>query len=364
MTAAPPYVEIQKVSKSFGAVLAVDEVDLTISQGEIFALLGSSGCGKSTLLRMMAGFETPTSGKILIDGKDIAAIPPYQRPVNMMFQSYALFPHMTVEENIAFGLKQEKLPKHQIQEKVAEVLKLVAMENFEKRKSHQLSGGQKQRVALARILVKRPKVLLLDEPMAALDKKLRVQMQLELVDIIERVGVTCVMVTHDQEEAMTMAFRMSVMDKGHIVQTGTPTEIYESPINRFCAEFIGSINLFSGKITQAAADHVVIDSPDLPPPIAMNHAIAAPVGLDVTVAVRPEKVSVSRQPPPQEYNWAQGTVIDIVYLGGFTTYHVAVNEKIVLATQANLSRLRSGSLTWEETVYLHWQPDSGVVLVP
>lgn len=243
------YVQIIDVEKKFGDVIAVHNLSLSIRKNEVFALLGSSGCGKSTLLRMMAGLEIPTSGRILIDGEDLSKLPPFRRPVNMMFQSYALFPHMTVENNVAYGLKQEGIAKSEIKERVEAVLELVQMQNYKLRKPHQLSGGQQQRVALARSLVKRPKLLLLDEPMSALDKKIRQQTQFELGNILFKVGVTCVMVTHDQEEAMTMADRIAVMTEGEIVQIGTPNEVYEAPSSRFTAEFIGSTNMFEGKLT-------------------------------------------------------------------------------------------------------------------
>ncbi len=273
----PPdaYVRIEKLTKTFDKFVAVDNVDLTIKKGEIFGLLGSSGSGKSTLLHMLAGFEEPTAGKIYIDGVDMSGIPPYLRPVNMMFQSYALFPHMTVEQNIAFGLKQDKMPKDQIKERVAKMLAMVRMEPYAKRKPHQLSGGQRQRVALARSLAKKPKLLLLDEPMGALDKKLREEMQLEVVNILESVGVTCLMVTHDQEEAMTMTHRIAIMDKGRIQQTGAPKEVYETPTSRFTAEFIGSINMFEGTIVEDEPEYVMITSKDLENPIFVNHGIAS-----------------------------------------------------------------------------------------
>lgn len=255
-TGFTPLLEIRNLSKSFDGQLAVDDVSLTIFKGEIFALLGASGCGKSTLLRMLAGFESPTKGEIVLDGQDLSQVPPYQRPINMMFQSYALFPHMTVEQNIAFGLKQDKLPSAEIKARVAEMLTLVHMEEFARRKPHQLSGGQRQRVALARSLAKRPKLLLLDEPMGALDKKLRDRMQLEVVDILERVGATCVMVTHDQEEAMTMAGRIAIMNRGKFVQIGEPEEIYEHPNSRFSAEFIGSVNVFEGLLESREDDAI------------------------------------------------------------------------------------------------------------
>lgn len=358
-----PYLQIKNVNKTFDRVVAVNNVNLTIYQGELFALLGSSGCGKTTLLRMLAGFEIPTSGQILIDGEDMAHIPPYKRHVNMMFQSYALFPHMTVEKNVAFGLKQEGCPKHEIGDKVAAALALVEMQNYGKRRPHQLSGGQRQRVALARILVKSPKLLLLDEPMAALDKKLRVQMQLELVDILERVGVTCVMVTHDQEEAMTMCWRIAVMNEGSIIQVGTPAEIYEFPHNQFCAEFIGSVNLFFGKIAEKEADHAVIASQEMENNIYISHGLTGNLGLEIVVAVRPEKLLITRKPPASDYNWAKGIIKDIVYLGGLSTYHVRLTSgKTVMATQLNLNRTTEEHPTWEEEVFVSWSPLSGVVL--
>ncbi|MGL5408637.1 MAG: ABC transporter ATP-binding protein, partial [Shewanella sp.] len=290
--------KIERVSKLFDDVRAVDDVSLTINKGEIFALLGGSGSGKSTLLRMLAGFEKPTSGRIYLEGEDITDLPPYERPINMMFQSYALFPHMTVAQNIAFGLKQDKLPKAEIEQRVQEMLKLVHMEQYAKRKPHQLSGGQRQRVALARSLAKRPKLLLLDEPMGALDKKLRTQMQLEVVEILERVGVTCVMVTHDQEEAMTMAGRISIMCDGWIAQTGSPMDIYESPNSRMIAEFIGSVNLFSGEIEVDEVDHVIIKPSNLPQSFYVGYGVTTNVeDKHVWLAVRPEKTIISREQP-------------------------------------------------------------------
>lgn len=359
-----PFIEIKNISKTFDNFVAVNGINLEIKEGEIFALLGSSGCGKSTLLRMLAGLETPTTGEIFIDGQDMAKIPPFKRPINMMFQSYALFPHMTVEQNIAFGLKQDRVPRNQIRERVMDVLKLVEMEAYTKRKSHQLSGGQKQRVALARILVKSPKLLLLDEPMAALDKKLRSQMQIELVNILEDVGVTCIMVTHDQEEAMTMASRIAVMDEGNIIQIGPPSEVYEFPNSRFTAEFIGTVNLFDGTIKEDEPDHAVIASDDTDADIFFDHGITGSIGMRVSVAVRPEKIIVSREKPEGLYNWTQGTVEEIVYLGGFSTYYVKLaNGKQVIATQANLNRTIHERPTWDEKIYLSWLPVSGVMLI-
>lgn len=356
-------VSIDRVTKTFDGVVAVDDVSLSIRKGEIFALLGGSGSGKSTLLRMLAGFETPTSGSILLDGVDITRLPPYLRPINMMFQSYALFPHMTVEQNIAFGLKQDKLAKAVIAQRVEEMLKMVHMENYARRKPHQLSGGQRQRVALARSLAKRPKLLLLDEPMGALDKKLRGKMQLEVVDIIEEVGVTCIMVTHDQEEAMTMADRIGIMDAGWIVQTGTPIDIYENPNSRMTAEFVGSVNMFEGEIVEEAADHVVIHSQQLEQPLYIGHGITAPLeDRRVWVAVRPEKTLVTRDKPDAAYNWCKGVVHDIAYLGGHSVYHIKLaSGMIVQSNMTNIIRTADNP-TWEDEVYISWEAGSGVVL--
>ena len=357
------FVKIQRVSKQFDDALAVDDVTLSINRGEIFALLGGSGSGKSTLLRILAGFEKPTEGKVLLDGQNITDLPPHKRPINMMFQSYALFPHMTVEQNIAFGLKQDKLSRQEISERVAEMLKLVHMSKFAKRKPHQLSGGQRQRVALARSLAKRPKLLLLDEPMGALDKKLRSQMQLELVEIIERVGVTCIMVTHDQEEAMTMAQRIAIMDQGWIVQVGTPMDIYESPVNRHVAEFVGSVNIFEGEIVADMGDHVIIECPQLERQIYLGHGVTTRAeDKSAMYALRPEKVFVTTEQPEQPYNWAHGEVHDIAYLGGHSVYYIKLDSgKMVQAFFANSER-RLPRPTWEDKVYVSWDDDGGVVL--
>ncbi|WP_351078188.1 polyamine ABC transporter ATP-binding protein [Shewanella sp. CAL98-MNA-CIBAN-0140] len=354
---------IDRVSKLFDDVRAVDDVSLTINSGEIFALLGGSGSGKSTLLRMLAGFEKPSEGRIFLDGVDITDLPPYERPINMMFQSYALFPHMTVEQNIAFGLKQDKMPKADIEVRVKDMLKLVHMEKYGKRKPHQLSGGQRQRVALARSLAKRPKLLLLDEPMGALDKKLRTQMQLEVVDILEAVGVTCVMVTHDQEEAMTMAGRISIMHDGWIAQTGSPMDIYEAPASRMVAEFIGTVNLFEGEIIEDEVDHAMIKSPTLSQPFYIGHGISTSLeNKNVFLALRPEKTIISRQKPEREYNWAHGVVHDIAYLGGLSVYYIKLeNNQIVQCSMINRER-RSDNPTWGDEVYISWEDTSGVVL--
>ncbi|MCZ4336142.1 polyamine ABC transporter ATP-binding protein [Shewanella colwelliana] len=355
--------KIDRVSKLFDDVRAVDDVSLNINRGEIFALLGGSGSGKSTLLRMLAGFEKPSEGRIYLDGEDITDMPPYERPINMMFQSYALFPHMTVAQNIAFGLKQDKMPKADIEQRVQEMLKLVHMEAYARRKPNQLSGGQRQRVALARSLAKRPKLLLLDEPMGALDKKLRTQMQLEVVDILEAVGVTCVMVTHDQEEAMTMAERISIMNDGWIAQTGSPMDIYESPASRMVAEFIGSVNLFEGEIIVDEADHAVIQAPNLPQQFYIGHGISTSVDdKHVWLAVRPEKTHITREQPQEQYNWCQGEVEDIAYLGGISVYYIRLSNKQLIQSVMTNSDRRSDSPTWEEQVFVSWEATSGVVL--
>lgn len=355
--------EVKRLSKRFDEALAVDDVNLQVKRGEIFALLGGSGSGKSTLLRMLAGFETPSEGRILLDGEDITAMPPHKRPINMMFQSYALFPHMTVAQNIAFGLKQDKLPKADIEARVTQMLKLVHMQRFAKRKPHQLSGGQRQRVALARSLAKRPKLLLLDEPMGALDKKLRTEMQLEVVEIIEQVGVTCIMVTHDQEEAMTMADRVAIMADGWIEQVGSPVDIYESPVSRMVAEFVGTVNLFEGEIIEDAADHCRIMAPALERPIYIDHGITTQaVDRRVWVALRPEKIWLTREKPSTEYNWAEGKVDDIAYLGGFSLYYVRTHSgQLIKVSMANTER-RGDRPTWEDNVYVYWEDHSTIVL--
>ncbi|EGJ3926268.1 putrescine ABC transporter ATP-binding subunit PotG [Salmonella enterica] len=363
--ALTPLLEIRNLTKSFDGQHAVDDVNLTIYKGEIFALLGASGCGKSTLLRMLAGFEPPSSGQIMLDGVDLAHVPPYQRPINMMFQSYALFPHMTVEQNIAFGLKQDKLPKAEIASRVNEMLGLVHMQEFAKRKPHQLSGGQRQRVALARSLAKRPRLLLLDEPMGALDKKLRDRMQLEVADILERVGVTCVMVTHDQEEAMTMtmAGRIAIMNRGKFVQIGEPEEIYEHPTTRYSAEFIGSVNVFEGLLKAREEDGLVIDAPGLVHPLKVDADASVIDNVPVYVALRPEKIMLCEAPPADGYNFAVGEVVHIAYLGDLSIYHVRLKSGQMISAQLqNAHRYRKGLPTWGDEVRLCWEADSGVVL--
>ncbi|HBI08281.1 MAG TPA: putrescine ABC transporter ATP-binding subunit PotG [Erwinia persicina] len=361
--ALTPLLEIRNLTKSFDGQHAVDDVNLTIYKGEIFALLGPSGCGKSTLLRMLAGFESPTQGQIVLDGLDLSHVPPYQRPINMMFQSYALFPHMTVEQNIAFGLKQDRLSKEVIAERVAEMLALVHMQEYARRKPHQLSGGQRQRVALARSLAKRPKLLLLDEPMGALDKKLRDRMQHEVVDILERVGATCVMVTHDQEEAMTMAGRIAIMNRGKFVQMGEPEEIYEHPTTRFSAEFIGSVNLFEGLLRDRQDDGLIIDCPGLIHPLKVASDVSVVDGVPVSVALRPEKVMLCEAVPADGCNFAVGEVVHIAYLGDLSIYHVRLRSGQMISAQLqNAYRFRKDTPTWGDEVRLCWDADSCVVL--
>jgi putrescine transport system ATP-binding protein len=361
--AARPYVEVERITKSFGDFTAVNDVSLKIYKGEIFCLLGASGCGKTTLLRMLGGFETPTSGKILIDGEDMTGVPPYERPVNMMFQSYALFPHMNAERNVAFGLKQDRLPKPEIQERVATMLELVKMSDYAKRMPHQLSGGQRQRVALARSLVKRPKLLLLDEPLGALDKKLREHTQFELISLQDKLGVTFIVVTHDQEEAMTLASRIGVMNHGEIVQAGTPSEIYEFPSSKFVADFIGSVNMFEGKLIEDEPDYVRIGSAELGGTIYVSHGISAPPEAVVWAAVRPEKIFMSTTVPQGGAdNVVRGAVQDIAYLGDLSIYLVKLpTGKVVRVTQPNTSR-HAEAISWDQQVYLSWDATSPVVV--
>lgn len=360
-----PYVRIEKVTKRFGDFTAVDDVSLSIYRGEFFSLLGGSGSGKTTLLRMLAGFERPTEGKIFIDGVDMSNVPPYERPVNMMFQSYALFPHMSVEANIAFGLHQDKVGKAEIAERVADALNLVQLGQFGKRKPHQLSGGQRQRVALARALVKRPKLLLLDEPLGALDKKLREQTQFELVNIQEKVGITFVVVTHDQEEAMTMSSRIAVMNRGYIAQIGTPTEIYEYPNSRFTAEFIGSVNMFHGRVLESEPDHSLIRSDEANCDLYVSHPGHLAPGTECWVAVRPEKVTITKDAPAGSdgRNQATGVVKEIAYLGDVSIYEILLDTgKRVRVTAPMVTRRTEMPITWEDRVYLSWRPFAGSVL--
>ncbi|AMN46075.1 ABC transporter ATP-binding protein [Steroidobacter denitrificans] len=358
-----PYVRIEHVTKKFGEFPAVNDVSLKIYKKELFCLLGGSGSGKTTLLRMLAGFEEPTSGRIFIDGVDMTGVPPYERPVNMMFQSYALFPHMSVEQNVAFGLKQDRIPKAQITERVADMLNLVKLSQFARRKPHQLSGGQRQRVALARSLVKRPKLLLLDEPLGALDKKLREHTQFELVNLQEKLGVTFVVVTHDQEEAMTLSTRIGVMNQGEIVQVGSPKDIYEYPNSKFVAEFVGNVNMFQGRLIEDEPDHVRIDSPEIGATIYVDHGVSSAPDAVVWAAIRPEKMLIGIEKPVQQDNVARGVVKEIAYLGDMSVYLVQLDSgKIVRVTQPNVYRHADDLVTWDQTVYLSWHASSAVVL--
>jgi len=367
MSTEPAFLEIRDIVKDFGGHTAVNHVSISIARGEIFALLGSSGCGKTTLLRMLAGFETPTSGSILLDGRDLAGLPPYERPLNMMFQSYALFPHLTVRDNIAFGLKRDRLPSDEVAARVDAMLELVQLERFGGRKPHQLSGGQQQRVALARSLAKKPQLLLLDEPLGALDKKLREETQIELVNIIHEVGVTCVMVTHDQEEAMTMASRIAVMSEGRFLQVGAPAEIYETPANRFVADFIGNVNLMDGRLIEDEVDHVLVRCADCTHHV--GHGITGTEGMPVTVALRPEKIRISREAPSSsdgtagEFNRVQGSVQDMAYFGSFTVYHLALASGAVLKISAsNTERHRDHAIAVDDVAWASWSPTAQVVL--
>ena len=361
---AKPFVRVERLTKKFGDFVAVDDVTLDIYPKEIFCLLGGSGCGKTTLLRMLAGFERPTSGKVFIDGVDVTNLPPYDQAVNMMFQSYALFPHMTVEQNVAFGLKQMRVPKPEISKRVAAMLDMVKLGPFMKRKPHQLSGGQRQRVALARALVTNPKLLLLDEPLAALDKKLREHTQFELINIQETLGVTFIVVTHDQEEAMTLSTRIGVMNHGEIVQVGTPSEIYEYPNSRFVTEFIGSVNMFEGRLIEDEPAYVRIQCDDLDVPVYVDHGVSSAPGAIVWVAIRPEKVHIGRDKPASPDNWTTAVVRDIAYMGDLSVYLLRLESgKIVRITQPNVFRHAEDRITWDERVYLSWHASSPVVVV-
>jgi len=355
------YVRIADVTKRFGDFVAVDRVSLEVRRGEIFCLLGGSGSGKTTLLRLLAGFETPSSGSIHIDGQDIGPVPPYQRPINMMFQSYALFPHMTVEKNVAFGLEQERLDRTQVRQRVGEILEIVKMGAFTARKPHQLSGGQKQRVALARALVKRPKLLLLDEPLAALDKKLREHTQFELLNIQKQLGVTFIVVTHDQEEAMTLATRMGVMNHGRIVQVGTPTDIYESPASKFVADFIGSVNMFEGQVLEGMPASV--RSSELGAVTPVGQGVTATPGATAWVALRPEKIRIGKAPPQAGEPGVRGRVREVAYLGDMSVYLVQIESgRVLRVTRPNFIRSPEDRIAGGEEVYLSWHASSPLVL--
>jgi putrescine transport system ATP-binding protein len=357
-----PLLEIRGVSKKFGDFIAVNNVDLDIYQGELFCLLGGSGCGKTTLLRMLAGFEKPSSGQILIDGQDMSEVPPYKRPTNMMFQNYALFPHMTVEKNIAFGLEQDGISKAEISDKIDSILKLVELQDYKKRRPQQLSGGQRQRVALARALVKQPKLLLLDEPLSALDKKLREQTQFELINIQDKVGVTFVVVTHDQEEAMTLSTRIAVMDRGRFIQTGTPTEIYEYPRDRFVADFIGSANILDAKVVSNLEGTIEVSTYLGKFAFKSNSNISE--GSDLFVGLRPEKISISKAASKSKN--ITGYIDDIGYFGDYSIYKVRLDEgKIIDVTAQNQKRPKNAKdrLTYEDKVNLNWDNSSAMLLL-
>ena len=362
--AAKPLVEFRNVTKKFGSFTAVDDLSLSIYEREFFALLGPSGCGKTTLMRMVAGFSEPTEGEVWLAGENITHVPPYQRPVNMMFQSYALFPHMNIEQNIAFGLKQDKMTKPEIADRVGEMLTLTKMQDFAKRKPDQLSGGQKQRAALARSLAKQPKVLLLDEPLGALDRKLREETQFELMDLQERLGITFMIVTHDQEEAMTVADRIAVMEHGKLIQIATPRDIYERPGNRYVADFVGDINFIEGVAGSTSKDLTRIETSD--GLVIECHCNNAPeLGKTVWFAARPEKLNLSREKPTDtDKNSIEGEVWDIAYLGDMSIYHIRTESgKILKVSQLNQSRTDETPITWEEQVWVTWTRDAGMVLM-
>ena len=360
---ATPFVEIENITKKFGDFTAVDNVSLKIYKRELFCLLGGSGSGKSTLLRMLAGFEAPTSGRILIDGVDRAGIQPWNRPVNMMFQSYALFPHLSVEKNVGFGLRRDGMAEEDVKRRVKEMLDMVQLGHLAKRKPNQLSGGQRQRVALARSLIKRPKLLLLDEPLGALDKKLREETQFELINLQEELGVTFIVVTHDQEEAMTLSTRIGVMNHGEIVQVGEPHDIYEYPNSRYVAQFVGSVNMIAGKVSVDEVDHVVVESEEAGCTMRIDHGISCAPNQEVHVALRPEKIMVAHDKPEQDLNCMKGRIEEIAYMGSLSVFRVRLpSGKEIRVTQPNYARDMGARFTWEDEVYLYWDVDSSVVL--
>jgi len=358
-----PLIRFENVTKKFGEFVAIDDLTLDIYAQEFFALLGPSGCGKTTMMRMLAGFENVTSGKIMLSGQNIAAVPPNKRAVNMMFQSYALFPHLTVWDNIAFGLKRGKMDKDQISARVDEMLKLTRLEKFALRKPHQISGGQRQRVALARSLAKAPKLLLLDEPLGALDKKLRQDTQFELMDIQETTGTTFVIVTHDQEEAMTVASRVAVMDEGKIIQVATPAVIYEAPNSIYVADFIGDVNIIEGTVKASGEDRYELAWVDGQPPVIAASAKPFTEGQTCQLAVRPEKIKITVEKPADSDNAVQGKVLDIAYLGNLSTYHVELpGGRVIKAQTANTRRIARRDITWEDPVWISWSATAGVLL--
>lgn len=357
-------VEVRDVSKHFGDFVAVDSVNLDIHKGELFSILGGSGCGKTTLLRMLAGFEVPTSGRIFLDGVDVTDVPPYERPVNMMFQSYAVFPHMTVEKNIAYGLHKERMASDEVRSRVSGILKLVRMEELAERKPGQLSGGQLQRVALARALVKKPKVLLLDEPLAALDKKLREHTQFELMNIQDELGITFVVVTHDQEEAMILSNRIAIMERGRFEQVGPPKEVYEYPGNRFVADFIGTINMFDGVIQNSENGQVILASDDCGISLTALSDRAPKNGSNACIAVRPEKIYISQNKPDnQDDACLKGVIVDMGYFGNISLYRIKLESgKVVQVSAQNRNRSTERGLDWDDEVFISWRTRSAVLL--
>jgi putrescine transport system ATP-binding protein len=361
---AKPQIVIESINKSFGAFAAVDSVNLRIYKGEMFALVGASGCGKTTLLRMLAGFTSPSAGRILIEDVDMTQVPPHERPVNMMFQSYALFPHMTVEQNVGYGLRRLALERSVREQRIQEALDMVQLGAFAKRKPHQLSGGQRQRVALARALIRRPKVLLLDEPLSALDKKLREQTQFELMNIQCQVGITFVFVTHDQDEAMALSTRIAVMNRGRVVQVGTPSEIYEFPQNRFVADFIGTTNLFEGTVNGAEPGNIIVHSVEAGCDLIVDEIGRFSHGQRVWVALRPEKIRLTKEPVAGErVNQIKGMVWELGYLGNRSTYRIKTETgKMVTVFAQNDRRTAEWSIDWSDEVYLSWTANCSVLL--
>ncbi|HAC49188.1 MULTISPECIES: ABC transporter ATP-binding protein [unclassified Sulfitobacter] len=358
-----PLIRFKNVTKKFGEFVAIDNLSLDIYAQEFFALLGPSGCGKTTMMRMLAGFENPTSGQIELAGQDIGPVPPNKRAVNMMFQSYALFPHLSIWDNIAFGLRRDKMDKDAIAARVAEMLKLTRLEKFARRKPHQISGGQRQRVALARSLAKAPKLLLLDEPLGALDKKLRQDTQFELMDIQESTGTTFVIVTHDQEEAMTVASRVAVMDEGRVIQVATPAEIYEAPNSVYVADFIGDVNIIEASTKAIGQDQYHLNWIDGQPPLTATSAVPFSEGQQAHLAIRPEKIRISTDRPEDAPNALQGKVLDIAYLGNLSTYHVELpGGQVIKAQTANTRRIARRDITWEDPVWISWSATAGVLL--